>query len=130
MAGIVDIYDLSTGMPTMAPPVQLDDPGLGSSIAFGTIGGNAVPRARTYRAVVEGVVSRRGRGPPGRPDGRLDQRSSTSLILNDDQPQDNETFGQAIEIMHFNDDDIFVIAGNNELFSYYETLKLYPDARK
>ncbi len=126
--GMAGVYDLATGMPAGSPPVQpATYPGL-ASIAFGTI--TATPflalgfPQREVENVSAGQVEIHEVDTTG---GAISD--AVALALSDDQPQTNEAFGQAVEIMHFNDDAIFVIAADNEIYSYYETLK-YPDARK
>lgn len=126
--GMAGVYDLATGMPAGSPAVQpATYQGLRSA-AFGTVLGTPYLAlgfpTRPVQNIAAGQVEVHEVDIVG---GSVSD--SIDLALSDDQPENNQSFGQAIEIMHFNDDDIFVVAADNEIFSYYETTK-YPDARK
>lgn len=124
--GMAGVYDVTTGLP--AAGVQpATYPGLRSA-AFGTVTGTPYLALGFPTRPVQNVTA--GQVEVHEVDTVAGSVSdSISLALNDDQPENNQSFGQSLEIMHFNDDDIFVIAADNEIFSYYETTK-YPDARK
>ena len=53
-----------------------------------------------------------------------------AMVLNDSQPDEDQTFGRSIAAVPFGSatDPIIVIAAHNEIFTYFETA-LYPDVR-
>ena len=127
-AGMVGVLDLSTGLMTNTPAMF---PGL-RSFALGSIEASTYAvlgfPARAVQSVPAGQVEvheldlTAASGPV--------LKDEVKLSLSDAQPQTNQSFGRAVEIMHFNDDAIIVVAGDNEIFSYYRPAMAFTDTRK
>lgn len=112
-AALLQVYDASTLMPSggsvSLPKLRtatILDTGMDKYVVAGypteIVDGKTAGQVKVFKLMDGGGIE-----------------STPSAILNDAQPEDNQTFGRAVAVMPFNGKQVIAVAADNEIFVYF-----------